>query len=473
MHFPCSLSLLTSPLCIPTIVFQALETIFHHGGVSQRDQTRSVANQDGYSDSVAASRAGVPTVTLVPSLALVDAVLAMAPTHHTALRCRGTTLARIGRTLEALIAADRSVATADNAVGAAKRKGADVSSAGKPASRLGQASVAGSDGCSRTLFSKPVRPAVVSRRHRGTQKCSSPAKSAVDAFGANTNTNVATGVATPAAVNTCSAVDGGIGGRGSVGRGGEGIGPAIGQNQFVAQGSIGFMRSSKATVVVGGGLLLTGGGRANAFDVAKSLVLRGCLRQKMGRRDQAEQDYQRALEVCRSRLHKIEENHVDAWVGSKGSHTEETGNEPVEPSRPLRSVREAREDRNDGEVGFEFGTRGGVTNQRKTALGGRGGQWSECEPGSTPGDATTGKKNGMAQAGCSEDPLSLRETKGRCEGALEPEDSSEIQEGMREVLKLKSLIHHNLASLHIAAVLGTDIRTSLRKVCRADLVGIL
>lgn len=60
---------------------------------------------------------------------------------------------------------------------------------------------------------------------------------------------------------------------------------------------IGFMLSAKVAVAVGG-LLQTGGGRPTALDLGKSLVLRGCICQKMGRRLAAQEDYYLALDVC-------------------------------------------------------------------------------------------------------------------------------------------------------------------------------
>lgn len=385
---------------------KALETIIHHGGVSTQDEASSETRRDGCPDSVA-SGIGVPVgTTAVPSLALVNAVLAMAPTHHTALRCRATIMARVGRTFEALIAADRSVSAAENAARAAKGKAVGASCESTSPSRMRQAPSAGRDGCTRTFISQPVRSATGSGRHLEKTQCSGAAMSAVDALGVTTNTRSPTGGASPAAASTCSpAAAAGIDG---ADYGWQGRGPAAAEEtQFIFQGSIGFMKSSKATVVVGGGLLLTGGGRVTAFDVAKSLVLRGCLRQKLGRSDQAEQDYRRALEVCHSRLGDIERRRVD-------------GREAV------------------------------------------------------PGVAASGENNSAADPGSSDDPFSsLSERIGRCEGPREAEDSSDRQEGIREVLKLENLIHQNLASLHIAAVLGTDIRTSLRKVCRADPLGLL
>ncbi|CAM9131600.1 unnamed protein product, partial [Scytosiphon promiscuus] len=380
---------------------EALETSIHDGDASERDKASSVSRRDGCYDSVTNTRVGSPTETVLPSLALINAVLAMAPTHHAAMRCRATILARVGRTLEALSAADRSVSAAENAVRAAKRKDTDVSSDGMSASRIRR---------------PPARPVPSGGRHLG-QQSSTPAKPVVDAFEAITDANGAITVITSAGRS--------FDGLGGAGHGGSRGGPGGGENQFAPQGSIGFMRSSKATVVVGGGLLLTGGGRVTAFDVAKSLVLRGCLRQKMGRRDQAEQDYRRALEVCHDRLSEIEENGVDAGVSSNGLHTNEVGGVNVESSRQRFTVDPLRErtgDRNDDD-GDSVSIRRDVTAKRESSSAARGGQRSESKPGR--------------------------------------------EEGLREVLKLKSLIHHNLASLHIAAVLGTDIRVSLRKAAIA------
>ncbi|CAM9256815.1 unnamed protein product, partial [Hapterophycus canaliculatus] len=411
---------------------EALETIIHHGCVSTRDEASGVARQNACSDSVAAAGVGILSATDAPSLALVDAVLSMAPTHQTALRCRATTLARVGRTFEALLAADRLVSAAENAVRVAARKGVDVSSNSTTALRTGQVSAAGRDGRNKTLPWQPVRPATGSgRRLERQQQCSTPAKPAVDACGADTNTNAATGVTTSDAAHTCSTATGDLAGPCGVER-----------NKGVLQGSIGFMRSSKVTVVVGGGLLLTGGGRVNALDIAKSLVLRGCLRQKMGRRDQAEQDYRRALGVCHSRLREIQGHHVDAGLSNDSSHP--------------KGMDRHDEGRNDG-----------IKGGHSYVLEGRGGQWSGFRQDIIPADAASGEKDSVAQAGCSDDPPSLRKTRGRCEGPLDSEVYSNRQEGIREVLKLERLVHHNLTALHIAAVLGTDIRVSLRKAAIA------
>lgn len=72
-------------------------------------------------------------------------------------------------------------------------------------------------------------------------------------------------------------------------------------NGRCASRAIGFMPNSKAEAALGR-LLLTGGGRPTLLDLAKSLVLRGCLLQKMGRRVLAQEDYHRALEVCERTL---------------------------------------------------------------------------------------------------------------------------------------------------------------------------
>ncbi|CAN0516496.1 unnamed protein product, partial [Ectocarpus sp. 12 AP-2014] len=95
-----------------------------------------------------------------PSLVLLDSVLAMAPTHHAAMRCRATTLARLGRMPEAVDVADQAVSAADVAVRTAKLKHRDAA--------LASASTERTRGDANAL-PQPSPPATVSNEHPRTR----------------------------------------------------------------------------------------------------------------------------------------------------------------------------------------------------------------------------------------------------------------------------------------------------------------
>lgn len=210
--------------------------------------------------------------------------------------------------------------------------------------------------------------------------------------------------------------------------------------------SIGFMRSSKVNLVMGG-LLVTGGGTACTLDVAKSLVLRGCLRQKMGRRKQAEHDYRRALRICKNRLHEI-----DGRLNTKSNNNQAltVGNEKHGESVQRR--------------GKNFGEMHRRQPGSQSNVGGKEGAPLGRKQRDVPDDANSFKNDSVTKALDNEDPPAFRGSSDVFNGAVGTGDSSSHQDGRCEVLKLKSLIHHNLATVHLATVLGTDIRVSFHKV---------
>lgn len=336
------------------------------------------------------------TATNSPSLILLDSVLAMAPTHHAAMRCRATTLARLGRMPEALDAADQAVSAANVAVRAAKLKHRDAAIASASTERTS------GDG---STPPQPSSSATARNNHPGTKRYVVSVSAALTAG--------------------CPSSTAGGGGSDAVGNGGGHR--DVQHDPSAVRTSIGFMRSSKATVVAGGGLLLTGGGRADAFDLAKSLVLRGCLRQKTSWWNQAEQDYRRALQICHSILGKLEG-----------------------PAGALRF-----DNVDDNGIMAGGGQNNGIPGQRRETRSHKGsGGW-------TDGQVLVGGEGGMVDDRQKE----FGEWRGRW-SSFDTVNTSGRQDGRCEALKLKSLIHHNLASLHLAAVVGTGTRVSLRKVRR-------
>lgn len=394
-------------------MIKALETAVEHGdeitsifaGKSDNQNREPQPEKGSAPVAGAVSAAGhkvTPTKAAIisPSLILLDSVLAMAPTHHAAMRCRATTLARLGRMPEALDAADQAVSAADVAVRTAKLKHRDAALASASTQRT-----RGDD----NALPQPSPPATARNKHPGTRH----------------HTHCVASVSMAATMGHTSTTAGG-GGSDADGNGGGHHG-AQHDDPFAARTSIGFMRSSKATVVVGGGLLLTGGGRTDAFDLAKSLVLRGCLRQKTSWWNQAEQDYRRALQICHSILGKLEG-----------------------PADAFRS-----DNVDDNGIMADGGQNNGLLGQTREAH---------------PHKGSGGWTDGQVVVGGERDMVDDRQNKlGAWRerwSSFDTVDMSGRQDGRREVLKLKRLIHHNLASLHLAAVVGTGTRVSLRKVRR-------
>lgn len=429
------------------------------GGVNSGRNIGSGGNQHAYSDHVDRVATGVghllvPTQTtptaVSPSLSLLDSVLAMRPSHHAALRCRATTLARLGRTSEALVTAGRAVIEAEAAVRASAAKGADAGLGGgtslaAPVSASASATVINGDD-NRRSFPQPSPTAAAGTYSGKKQHIPS-------GFGAKASASAANGVTGAMAGSTPSTMAGASVGAG-VGAGVSGYGGGnscgVQQRPCDSASSIGFMRSSKVDVVVGG-LLPTGGGRADILDIAKSLVLRGCLRQKLGRTKQAEEDYQQALGICHSRLKNIEaclENNATK-LDNNGGH-------------------------GHGDQSWAVGSTVGeepVTRGRKKAFGGRGGRWSKFERSCVLDDTATFDENDAPREGCLSGLSPLHDTKGGCEDVADVGNPPFHQEGCCKVMKLESLIHHNLATLHLAALLRRDSHVSFRKVCSTIVFG--
>ncbi|CAB1115628.1 unnamed protein product [Ectocarpus sp. CCAP 1310/34] len=403
--WPCLLSLIFN---LYRDMIKALETAVEHGDETtssfagkSKNQNREPQPEKGSAPVAgvvpAAGHTPTKAAIIYPSLILLDSVLAMAPTHHAAMRCRATTLARLRRMPEALDAADQAVSAADVAVRTAKLKHRDAA--------LASASTERTKGDVNAL-PQPSPPATVRNKHPGPRHhthCVASVSMAANMWHTSTTA--------------------GDDGSDAAGNGGGHHG-AQHDDPFAARTSIGFMRSSKATVVVGGGLLLTGGGRTDAFDLAKSLVLRGCLLQKKSRWNQAEQDYRRALQICHSILGRLE-GPSDAFS---------SGNV------------------DDNGIMADGGQNNGLLGQTRETHSHKGsGDW-------TDGQVLVGGQRDMVD--------DRQKELGACRGlwsGYDAVDMSDRQDRTCEVLKLKRLIHHNLASLHLAAVVGTGIRVSLRK----------
>lgn len=324
----------------------------------------------------------------------------MAPRHATALRCRATILARLGHQSRALSQADQAVFAAIEYAHEAEVK----SVPGRPSSTA--------SGNGTTI--PPPRPDM------GT-----PNLSALTAAG---------GTSEHAVAATYSRNDRDR--------------PLV----RCSPGSMGFMPGSKATVVVGG-LLRTGGGGGDALHVAKSLTLRGCLRQKAGRSKTAEDDYRRALEICHKQLEHLDHGpkRSDDLAGDTAGPGKEGGPESLRTSSQLNSGKRGR-------------------GSPENALGSRGERFPCFDEDSagytTEPDASKveGFSHLLAPPGKQLE-HEKKDTRGtlliprRPEGALLPSY-------YRAVLRLESLVHHNLSTLHMAAVLREDAQASSKKVHR-------
>lgn len=391
---------------------------------------------DSPPDGAATQRAAGSANTVaagVPSLVLLDSMLAMAPSHQTALRCRASTLARLGRTPDALAAAGRAVSAAETAIRAAETKSKDPG--------YGRTSEYASASAATSVFPLPAA-STDGKNHAGTGHRSDALTSMEADFGASAKVR--------AAKNREGAREGG----------GE---ERCGISQWYSYPkSIGFMRRSKVDTAVGG-LLLTGGGRASTMDVAKSLVLRGCLRQKMGRRKQAEDDYRQALRICHNRLREIEhglqEHRTELGSNGKNDETVSVGGDKHTLSAQSR-------ERATGEgYGGRTGGQSEIGEKARDANGEKGGD--------VPNDAESYMNGGVTKPGCTKDPRAFRGSSEVCTGAVDIGDSSGHQGGRYETLRLESLIRHNLVTVHLATVLGADSRVSFHKVRLAVVQGRL
>ena len=366
--------------------------------------------------------AGMARAPVPPSLVLLDSVLDMAPRHQTALRCRATTLARLGRTHEALAAAGLAVAAAKAAVRATevKEKHAELcrtsASVASPASMV-ECDVTRTD--SRHPFPTPAAPA--GRKHSGRIQHHGKDIIANEALAAKVTGGVG-GIRIGGSVGLVAG-----GGPGGVGDSGDGNSFGGQRRPSSSKPSIGFMRSSKVNVTVGG-LLLTGGGRADTIDVLKSLILRGCLHQKMGHRKNAEEDYGQALALCNKRLHEIE--------GRLPSHS-------IEPNNDTHQTKAVASGGNGIRSGQGHRTHFGATSQEKGAAQGR------------QRDATRYPTNNATAEYLKDSPPPH---------IIDDGGPSWDQDERGKVLKLKSLIHHNFATVQLSALLGADTRVSFLKV---------
>lgn len=351
---------------------------------------------------------------------------------------------------EALVTAGRAVTEAQAAVRRASEvKGAEgglgggtsVAAPTAPAPISTPTTVTNDDG-NRKVFFQPSRTAACGTYIEKNQHGGAPSSVSGATVSASSAKGVTGAPAGNAPCTTGDAIDG-VRVGGDCGSVGDNI-HEVQQIPFDPKSCIGFMRSSKVKVLVGG-LLPTGGGRANTLDIAKSLVLRGCLRQKLGRTKQAEGDYRQALRICHSRLKNI--------GGGLGSH----------PTKPSKKGGDGHDDQSWViDTAREEKT---VTRGRKNALGGRGGQWSNFEKiGALDETTTTVNDDDVPREGCIRSLPPFHDTRDGCEDAVDIGNSSVREEGLYKVLKLESLIHHNLTTLHIASLLGTDNHVSFRKV---------
>ncbi len=415
-------------------------------------------NPDTYPDDPAASRAAeavagsenrdFPTVlagtAVAPSLALLDSVLVMAPGHQAALRCRATTLARLGRTSEALVAADLAVASAKAAVRATEVKGKDAEFRRTSASASKSASTTTAVDCHVTgTGSLPSFPPAAVAGGGGGYSGRVPHH--------GNNATISGALDSSGLGGFRISGDVGIGASSDHGRGCDaGAGNSCGDQRPPSSPnvSIGFMRSSKINVTVGG-LLLTGGGRADTMDVAKSLILRGCLHQKMGRRKNAKEDYGQALVLCHKRLNDID--------GLLESHHVEPDNKSQQLGRASSTSGQGHGTHLDGRSQEKDGA-----NARKRAADIDHAHLSAHRTESADGDTTVEHFDVSPTA---------HSSGGVCTGIHGDGNPSWGHDGRCEVLKLQSLIHHNFATLHMTALLGADTRASFLRVSR-EVIGI-
>lgn len=386
--------------------------------IAEQGQGTSPLSLDEYSSTRSASLSSTPHLASpgrLASLALLDAVLAMAPRHAAALRSRASILNVVGRAWEGLAEADRSISVAEEAIELSRR-----------------CSGGGGVIVSETVMSPP--PSFSSNPTIGHIREAALSSSAI---GATT---------------------------------------AEGGGHCCPSRSIGFMPESKVTVAVGGGLLWTGGGGGGGeggwpeamFDMIKGLILRGCLRQKMGRRKTAENDYRWALDMCRQQKCCFEHPKSDRNRGGDNSATKEGGDSAMQQYRDRASGNEAH--RNDDRP-----------QRRKTALGPLIGRWADFEAENPDDEEYGGVEGKEKHARVSEERSSAEQLTSEYSKQTHGKGKKLASEGRGgpavdgrwadycEVLRLESLIRHNLATLHMAALLGGDTRTAFHKVCIAPL----
>lgn len=330
----------------------------------------------------------------------------MAPTHPAALRCQATTLAGLGRPLEALVSADAAVFAAEEGLRVVQEE------------RLLGNSLPAKEGSTATPCPQTTR---------GGSDTTVPA---IPAFEKEAKEEPV-GKVVPAT------------GRGCLG-------------ERFCSASIGFMQSSKITVVAGG-LLVTGGGRPGILDVAKGLVVRGCLSQKVGRRKRAEEDYRRALEICHGHM-----EHLDhGWNNNNAEPADHDDND-------ARNAGHAEHRCEGSAAGNQqsFGRRRG-SHPRGKASWSRRGRRRYLEVDSV--DDTTG--NWAPKERLSEHPPHQRESQSHDRGTgthaikVPPGFRGRPRPDYTAALTLEGLIHHNLATLHMVAVIDADTRASFHKVC--------
>lgn len=204
--------------------------------------------------------------------------------------------------------------------------------------------------------------------------------------------------------------------------------------------SIGFMPSSKIPLAVGG-LLQTGGGTPGTLDVAKSLVLRGCVQQKMGKRNQAEGDYRRALELCRESADNDDRRKTAFVVTLNGESADEANRgRHVEKQEAENDMRKPIVDR----AGLRANNADEADRNRTTDEMREGG-WNSPRQPERSLNAPNGKDENDEISPC-----------------RWQKDESCLASS--EILRLESLIHHNLATLHLAAVMCADPRAIFHKV---------
>lgn len=218
---------------------------------------------------------------------------------------------------------------------------------------------------------------------------------------------------------------------------------------------VGFMASSKVAVAVER-LLQTGGGRPDVLDVAKGLVLRGCLQQKLGRRKSAGEDYHRALEVCRRQIKclghpkRCKEGPIH---GERGAKADRHGENLCHGSRTGKQ-----------QLNIEKGGTQGQSKVSKSKNHRRSDLETNCS-----GDNT---KNGLPldeNFKHAPPPSGAQTSDDNSNSSRKAMSTSKYRDGRWsdycKVLQLESLVHHNLATLHMAAALDGDVGSSFHKVC--------
>lgn len=411
----------------------------------------------------------------------------MAPSHPTALRCQATTLARLGHQPRAISQADQAVTAAEESLRAAE----DKSALSRPASIANghstmvasspwpdrcAASISALDAAAGGTTEHAIAATASSRVDCNRTQASAPPSSIgftprfpSRVLGDRTRAPCSAS-STSFMLKSASMVDWDR------------------TRTRAPPRSIGFMPGSKVTVVVGG-LLQTGGGGADALYLAKSLTLRGCLRQKAGRVKTAEEDYRRALVICRKQVGHLDrcsirhgdDEPVDGRKHDDDEHVNGTAGAGKEAWRGERFVEGEKPNshQSGGQGGLDSphffegeipskninGCKGSLENstgsldERSSSLREAVSANDTIESGASNMESF----NNLPARFGNQRAHEAGDTRGSRNAQSCPQEPRTSYE--RAVLRLESLIHHNLSTLHMAAVFCEETQASFQKVC--------